>query len=98
MTNEQKARKWAEEKFQYHWPAETAPELKHTMQESYLAGMEEANRWVSVDERLPDKRGYYFAGSVNKKAAFISYYDADDKSFYDSGITHWLPLPQPPNQ
>lgn len=55
MTNEQKARKWAENSWEEakRFPSDVL-QLNQHIERAYLAGMEEAQRWVSVEERLPD--------------------------------------------
>ena len=54
--------------------------------------------WISVDERLPDRQGYFLitdeAGGVMvalwmKQFGWLSNFSANK-------ITHWMPLPEPP--
>ena len=71
-------------------------------------GDERAGQWVSVEERLPEKakwsgdrvlvyteEGYIHTGLYEGEAA-----TEDDPwwdKFNDSGlVTHWMPLPEPP--
>jgi hypothetical protein len=51
--------------------------------------------WISINDRLPDKSYRYL---VFRKGGYdLVYYDADFKEFYKGqGITHWMPLPEPP--
>ena len=51
--------------------------------------------WISINDRLPDKSYRYL---VFRKGGYdLVYFDADFKEFYKGqGITHWMPLPQPP--
>ena len=62
--------------------------------------------WISVNERLPEeqyssviftdgKKTYYGFSTVSK------FYDADDDNAYTNAyttdeVTHWMPLPEPP--
>lgn len=61
--------------------------------------------WIPVSERLPDKNGWYMVYTKNKgdiarrtnKAQF--YY----QSWHGNGgrwdnVTHWMPLPEPPQE
>ena len=63
-------------------------------------------RWISVEERLPETRGTYIAHIVhryNKADSYsrmcIEYFDTEDMwtflhDVYE--VTHWMPLPEPP--
>lgn len=60
----------------------------------------EAERWIPVTERLPEKYDYYYlvvaisriAGTHVCRALFTNY----GWESYDYQITHWRPLPKPP--
>ena len=72
----------------------------------------EADRWVSVEERLPEKIQFVllceytdngFAGKI--QTFHLGWYDNINKWFSEScgwmdnkNITHWQPLPQPPKE
>ena len=48
------------------------------------------NEWISVKDRLPDKDGEHI---------LVCYSDGwicDQFTPVDDGVTHWMPLPQPP--
>lgn len=54
--------------------------------------------WISVEDRLPEREGKYIAYTTRgtiEIARFYSYY-VNDKPQFDYWITHWMPLPQPP--
>ena len=54
--------------------------------------------WVSVEDRLPEKKGDYIA--YTKDGIVWSYFFDDgwvDSLGYDTDtVTHWMPLPEPP--
>lgn len=67
--------------------------------------------WISVDERLPENGAYVLAwnGALcpAHSALFISdkcghkFTQPSDKAWYEDsgrflGVTHWMPLPEPP--
>lgn len=72
--------------------------------QEYLERKESAQpKWISVEERLPDKDGTYIILVPMSNGPFV---DADQytigNGWYewgnDSGITHWMPLPEPPRE
>jgi integrase len=65
------------------------------------------NVWINVDERLPDVlqevlayRGNYIANLINVYTYVGGDIWKDEYGFgcrrEDEGITHWMPLPEPP--
>lgn len=59
---------------------------------------EASSGWISVEDRLPDEKGYYLgvAPSVNI-GAYVGIWSWSGKSFGDLiTLTHWQPLPSPP--
>jgi hypothetical protein len=60
-------------------------------------------RWIPVTERLPDYPGrfmcYYEVNDREEIGHCIDWgrYDPDD-GWYVSGVTHWMPLPEPPKE
>lgn len=66
---------------------------------SDLAALREANRWIPIQERLPEKMGQYLWLSSPEHGRHTY------KEFYDPTwgkpaipFTHWRPLPQPPEE
>lgn len=60
------------------------------------------DEWISVKDRLPDAEGRYIVYATISKAYNVIYYgclnwtgNAWDCSF-GANITHWMPLPEPP--
>ena len=55
--------------------------------------------WISVEDRLPEEKGYYLGcedWNITAKA-FVVYFDKEENIFYQK-CTHWRPLPNPPKQ
>ena len=56
--------------------------------------------WIPVTERLPEEDGCYLVAVKNdhkrrySKTAWFSY----DSWFTRQDVTHWMPLPQPPEE
>lgn len=79
-----------------------------------------AQRWISVKDRLPEKRGFYLVYCYmhsNKVVGFApvledvdmfdfagvkesGWYEYDGETGYYEfmGVTHWMPLPEPPKE
>lgn len=59
-------------------------------------------RWISVDERLPEKRGTYLCNYEFEESGRIvmscDYLGSERWSFMQSSITHWMQLPEPPKE
>lgn len=58
-----------------------------------LAEREAAPVWISVEERLPKYVGHYF--SFNGNETSICFFSPDE-TFSTDGVTHWMPIPKPP--
>lgn len=71
--------------------------------EQYETGYQDgynADKWISVNDRLPKKDGRYLAyGSAFGRCLIgILYYDTRIKHFSDGEVTHWQPLPEIPKE
>ena len=70
--------------------------------DSFIAGAEaNALQWIPVSERLPE--GAYDLLVVNAGSVSTGFYFNEDWYFRDlssllRNVTHWTPLPSPPNQ
>lgn len=66
--------------------------------EAALAAVKEANRWIPIEERLPDRPGkYLWAWRGTSQMIFdISYYEPVWGAVH-STITHWRPI-EPPKE
>lgn len=52
--------------------------------------------WTSVEDKLPIDNEEYLV--INKwNLVFIAHFLPSLNEFAASGITHWMPLPEPPN-
>ena len=61
--------------------------------------------WISVEDRLPEKSGYYLVFTDIGRIALLAYskkyqaFNAHDDSYseeYVIPVTHWMPMPNPP--
>ena len=69
-----------------------------TAEKMVAKGYRKQSEWISVDERLPERQGYYFGCTYKGLmmiAPFFPVY-ADDKPEFRYDITHWMPLPEAP--
>lgn len=62
----------------------------------YIAHLEseQQERWVSVEDRLPETTEDYLC--VTPTGVQVIYYYVDMQRFALSTTTHWMPLPNPP--
>ncbi len=60
----------------------------------------EGDKWVSVDERLPETHGWYIVSYKGFEGNYVICVEYSTQSFkfkeLHSQITHWQPLPSPP--
>ena len=59
------------------------------------------HRWIPVTERLPEKDGIYL--TFNKKKEYEFHFFQTGKRMWpavwdEDGVTHWMPLPEPPKE
>ncbi len=68
---------------------------------AYIQKLEAAApKWISVEERLPSNTRKVLIYTRRHKT-FISYYNPADGMWgyeYDYDITHWMKLPEPPEE
>ena len=60
---------------------------------------EKTTGWISVEDRLPDKNGYYlvYCGMNHITVTFFTAENISGPEFSgDPTVTHWMPLPQAP--
>jgi hypothetical protein len=59
------------------------------------------NKWISVDERLPEEDGLYFTYYPNQlHERQITFFSSNINKFniFHDLVTHWMPLPKPPSE
>ena len=73
----------------------------------YNAGYRK-QEWISVEERLPEESGAYLAHTALRNISVLDYsarhelfysfdsYSTDMAESFAIGVTHWMPLPEPP--
>ncbi len=58
--------------------------------------------WISVKEKLPKEDGYYLVsydlGNMGKLTPLRYFYSGCPEAFTATGITHWMPIPEPPEE
>lgn len=60
-------------------------------------------RWISVEEMLPEgiciavnDMGSMIIGYIGEDKGSDTGYSCEDERFYMPSVTHWMPLPEPP--
>ena len=70
--------------------------------ESENARLKDAQRWIPVSERLPERDGFYLVlENVNQVAGYYHWckvfgWNTDGGRTNIQSVTHWMPLPKPP--
>ncbi|MGI9569505.1 MAG: DUF551 domain-containing protein [Desulfobulbia bacterium] len=57
------------------------------------------SEWISVEDRLPESEGMYLCYSENGIQQVVysaARYERYSEHFMPFNITHWMPLPEPP--
>ena len=65
-----------------------------------------APKWIPVTERLPDEgdrclcrlKSFAFPGSFYQMILRYDKLGFRDGGVYEDGVTHWMPLPEPPKE
>ena len=70
---------------------------------AYIERLEAAQpKWISVKERLPEKRGTYLCNYEFEESGRIvmscDYLGDKGWSFMTAHVTHWMPLPDSPKE
>lgn len=57
-----------------------------------------SNEWISVKDRLPEKSGEFLVYRYNEIMVIERFIIHEDYAYWHNyiGITHWQPLPKPP--
>lgn len=62
------------------------------------------NEWISVKDRLPEPGNMYLVWDGECDECYLAHIDPDNgrwigfNFFYMDHITHWMPLPNPPEE
>ena len=57
---------------------------------------EHDNGWISVKDRLPEPKTVVLAHCTNGRMLTVGYFDKDLEFLKSGRVTHWRPLPEPP--
>jgi len=58
--------------------------------------------WISVEDRLPDKTGWYLAHTKRTWKPFVPWFATEETKLMDLGwntrrvVAYWMPLPKHP--
>lgn len=67
-----------------------------------MAALKAQQRWIPVTERLPEEDTVVLACDSENDMVVACYYKVGFMNNVDlrteSGITHWMPLPEPPKE
>ena len=63
-------------------------------------------QWISVNDELPPKNEYVlvYVYNLHNNFSWVGYMKNDEKwvlkgaEFYDKHVSHWMPLPKPPER
>lgn len=64
----------------------------------WLAEEHAKHLWIPVTERLPEENGHYLVHAVGNGyySTYIALWNGRFRANFEMPITHWMPLPQPP--
>jgi len=54
--------------------------------------------WIKVEDRLPEKNGYYLVYQEAIEDMFICMWGQNSWYYTNTFITHWMPLPDKPEE
>lgn len=58
--------------------------------------LEQDNEWISVKDRLPEPKAMVLVHCTNGRMLTVGYFDKDLEYLKSGRVTHWMPLPEPP--
>lgn len=61
-----------------------------------IDALEQNNGWISVKDRLPEPKAMVLAHCTNGRMLTVGYFDKDLDFLKSGRVTHWMPLPEPP--
>ena len=73
------------------------------VEKHYLKKLEEIaekSKWVSVKDRMPNEDEAVMVYNAKLDSIYVDYplYLGEPKLHFDAGVTHWMPLPEPPKE
>lgn len=78
---------------------ETPSRNKRELLDKAADAIEElSQRWISVHDRLPEMSGEYLVATVTGYVGVRHFYVTWPRSFQADTVTHWMPLPEPPEK
>lgn len=78
--------------FDYACPAST-------LIENFSISKQNRNEWISVNDRLPSRKGKYLVHDAGVDGVDIVEFDPNEDGYdpyYEEAITHWMELPKGP--
>lgn len=73
----------------------------HICESCYFSSLNKNKKWISIKEILPEKEGYYLCTYIfdNHRFYYDLWFHEDIQRFATiDNITHWMPLPEPPDE
>lgn len=61
-----------------------------------IDALKQDNGWISVKDRLPEPKAMVLAHCTNGRMLTVGYFDKDLEYLKSGRVTHWRPLPEPP--
>lgn len=83
-----------------------SPSARETIADHLLANGVTVQKWIPATEWLPEKEGDYLVTTNKGKVAESHFFPERDIApwkhmdavFCYPGVTHWMPLPEPPKE
>ena len=71
---------------------------QNTAEKMTAKGYRKQSEWISVDERLPERCGYYLGCTYKGGLMIAPFFPvfANDKPEFNYKIAYWMPLPEAP--
>lgn len=77
------------------------PYFAEQIADHLLANGVTVQKWIPVMEMEPERTGWFLTFGPQRKTAVV-HFDSDgvwsDEDDYNIDVTHWMPLPKPPEE